>query len=355
MTPASTLPVWDPAVDDRFVCRSVRQVAPGTCTVVLAPMTPGAVRFDAGQFVTIDFDVDGGTVGRSYTIASPPTRPDRLAITVRRTTGGAVSPWLHGGGMAPGQVVRVGAPQGDFTMQAHPAQQYLLLTAGSGITPALSMVRRLYDLAEDCDVVVVHAQRTSEEVPYRRELETIADLLPGIRLHLLCSRAETDSGHVVAGRLSQPVLAALVPDAADREVLVCGPAGFLVDARAICAAVGCAADRVHHELFTLQGSSPPAGDPAGTSPAAEGFTVEFRESGVTVASSAEGTLLDAASRAGLTLPSSCAQGLCGTCKTTLVAGEVDMQHAGGIRPREIAAGKVLLCCSRPLTDVVVAC
>jgi len=74
---------------------------------------------------------------------------------------------------------------------------------------------------------------------------------------------------------------------------------------------------------------------------------------VTVECPADTTILDAAMAAGLTLPSSCAQGLCGTCKSTLLAGEVDMRHNGGIRPREIAAGKVLLCCSRPRSDLVV--
>ena len=84
------------------------------------------------------------------------------------------------------------------------------------------------------------------------------------------------------------------------------------------------------------------------------FRIEFRDHGVTVECAADMTILDAAAAVGLTLPSSCAEGLCGTCKSTLLAGEVDMKHNGGIRPREIAAGKVLLCCSRPKSDLVVA-
>jgi glycine betaine catabolism B len=83
------------------------------------------------------------------------------------------------------------------------------------------------------------------------------------------------------------------------------------------------------------------------------FSVEFARSGRTVACQPGTFILDAALRAGLTPPSSCGEGMCGTCKTTLVSGSVDMSHNGGIRPREIAARKILLCCSTPLEDLVI--
>jgi len=343
--------LWDPSADDAFVCQAVRAVAPGVRTVVLAPRRPSAVRFEAGQYVTIEFDIDGALVNRCYTIASPPTRPDRIAITVKRAGGGTVSGWLHDGGMAPGSVVRVGEPQGAFTLAAHPAPSYLLLTAGSGITPALSIVRTLYDLGTDRDVTLVHSQRRPDGVPYRDELDWMARHLPGLRIHYLCGDAAGDdpAAHVVAGRLGPDILARLAPDAAAREVLACGPASYRAEARAAVAATGGSPERFHQESFTFEaaGETTPDVRPAG------GFRVEFRDHGVTVDCPADTTLLAAAEAAGLTLPSSCAQGLCGTCKSTLVSGEVDMQANGGIRPREVAAGRVLLCCSRPLTDLVV--
>jgi ferredoxin-NADP reductase len=343
-------PPWDPSADDVFVCQAVRTVAPDVKTIVLAPSRPSGVRFEAGQYVTIEFDVDGIPVNRCYTIASPPTRPERIAITVKRTGRGAVSGWLHDGGMTPGVVVRVGEPQGAFTLAAHPAQSYLLLTAGSGITPALSIVRTLYDLGADRDVVVVHSQRRPDDVPYRDELDWMARHLPGLRIHYLCGLAGDDPlARVVAGRLGPDVLAGLVPDVAAREVLACGPASYRAAARTAVLAAGGSPERFHQESFTFEAVDQvtPAARPAG------GFRVEFRDHGVTVDCPPDSTLLAAAEAAGLTLPSSCAQGLCGTCKSTLVSGEVDMRANGGIRAREIAAGRVLLCCSRPLTDLVV--
>jgi len=339
-------PLWDPSTDDVFVCQAVRAVAPDVKTVVLAPSRPSAVRFEAGQYVTIEFDIDGTAVNRCYTIASPPTRPDRIAITVKRTGRGTVSGWLHDGGMTAGTVVRVGEPQGSFTLAAHPASSYLLLTAGSGITPALSIVRALYDLAADRDVTLVHSQRRPEDVPYRDELDWMARHLPRLRIHYLCA---DPAARVVAGRLGPEILARLVPDAAARETLACGPASYRADARAAVTAIGGSPERFHEESFTFEAAeeATPDARPAG------GFQVEFRDHGVTVDCPTDTTLLAAAEAAGLTLPSSCAQGLCGTCKSTLLSGEVDMRANGGIRPREVAAGRVLLCCSRPLTDLVI--
>jgi ferredoxin-NADP reductase len=349
---------WDPSVDDTFVCQAVRSVTPDIKTVVLAPSQPSTVRFEAGQYVTIEFDVNGLAVNRCYTIASPPTRPERIAITVKRTGEGTVSRWVHDGGIAPGTLVRVSEPQGDFTIAAHPAPSYLLLTAGSGITPALSMVRMHYDLAAECDIVLVHSQRRPAEVPYRDELEWIVRHVPGLRIHYLCRDAAGDGPHrnVVAGRLGPDVLASLVPDATTREVFACGPSSYREAARTAASAIGCAPHRFHEESFAFEepGRGIPVAQPIERDESLRSFRVEFRDHGVTIGCEAGTTVLEAAKAAGLTLPSSCAQGLCGTCKSTLVAGQVDMCHNGGIRPREIAAGKVLLCCSRPLSDLVVS-
>ena len=341
-------PPWDPSIDDAFVCQAVRTVAPDVKTIVLAPSRPSAVRFEAGQYVPIEFDVDGTPVNRCYTIASPPTRPERIAITVKRTGRGTVSGWLHDGGMTAGTVVRIGEPQGAFTLAAYPAPSYLLLTAGSGITPALSIVRTLYDLGADRDVVLVHSQRRPDDVPYRDELNWMARHLPSLRIHYLCGDVAGDdpAARVVAGRLGPDVLAGLVPDADAREVLACGPASYRAVART---ATGGSPGRFQEESFTFEAVDQvtPNARPVG------GFRVEFRNHGVTVDCPPDTTLLAAAEAAGLTLPSSCAQGLCGTCKSTLISGKVDMRANGGIRPREVAAGRVLLCCSRPLTDLVV--
>ncbi len=351
---------WDPDVDDVFVCAAVRKVAPDTATIVLAPRHDSSVTFAAGQYVTIEFAIDGRQVSRCYTIASPPTRPERLSITVQRAASGAVSPWLHDGGLTVGSTVRLGPPQGEFTLERHPAPAYLFLTAGSGVTPALSVLREAYDLASDIDLVLVHSQRRASDVPYRRELDEITSLLPRVRMHVLCSAPDpadpTDHPVATRGRLDADLLARLVPDLAEREIFICGPDGYRSDARAAARASGAVDARIHEETFTLEPAAPtaPAAPADRTAPSGTGFRIEFRDHAASVDCVPGSSVLDAAIAAGLPLAFSCAQGLCGTCKSTLICGEVDMQHAGGIRPREIAAGKILLCCSTPRSDLVIA-
>jgi ferredoxin-NADP reductase len=337
------LPSWDPALDDVFVCAAVRAITRDVATVLLAPRHPGTVGFEAGQYVTAEFEIDGRPVQRCYTIASPPTRPERLGITVKRSAGGVVSPWLHDGGLRVGTTVRLAPPQGEFTLEKHPASSYLFLTAGVGITPVLSILREAHDLGTDIDAVLVHWQRRGSEVPYRRELDLIAATLPRVRLHFIC----TDG--FGAGRVDADVLPTLVPDLHRREVFVCGPDGYRDAVRAAAIAGGAAGAGIHEETFTFAA----APSPAVASGTTGGYRVEFRTHGVAVDCSAHTTLLDAALSAGVELSFSCTQGLCGTCKSTLVSGEVDMNHAGGIRPREIAAGKILLCCSTPRSDLVI--
>jgi ferredoxin len=131
--------------------------------------------------------------------------------------------------------------------------------------------------------------------------------------------------------------------------------------RAAALGAGVTAPRIHEESYTfdlVETIGEPAEAPgvvsADLSTGSETFAIEFTGRQTTVPCPPGSTVLEAAMSAGLDVPSSCTQGLCGTCKSTLTSGEVDMQHAGGIRPREIAAGKILLCCSRPLTDLVIA-
>ena len=350
--PGRPWPQWRPDLDDTFVCTAVRPVAPDVATVVLAPRDGGTVAFEAGQYVTVEFEIDGQPVHRCYTIASPPSRPERLAITVKRAAGGVVSPWLHSGGLAVGRTVQVGPPQGDFTLERHPAPAYLFLTAGTGVTPALSVLREAYDLGADPDIVLVHSQPRRGEVPYGRELDWIASMLPRARVQLVCRERDVDVPGVTRGRLDTELLTRLVPDAAGREVFVCGPDGYRAAARTAAVACGVAEHRIHQETFTYAPSAPRR--PAGVAESASGsYRVVFRDHGVEVDCPAGTTVLDAAITAGLSLPFSCTEGLCGTCKSTLLAGRVDLRHNGGIRPREIANGKILLCCSTPLSDLAI--
>ena len=350
--------------DDFDAWLEVRRIVPVTHDVtsfVFEAPAEWSGRFDAGQHLVLTLDVEGSQVERCYTISSPPTRSGTLAITVKRQPDGVVSPWLHEHVQA-GDRIRARGPYGEFTMQGHPSRliddspggKYLFLSAGSGITPSMSMTRALADSGSDADVVLVHSARTPADIIFLRELAALPEAGLDVRVNCVCEDdAVGDRWDAPLGRLSLELLHWVVPDATEREIFLCGPAGYMAATTGLLDAMGVDPDRVHRESFTV-------GDAAdlftGTDPAAEallGVRVELRASGRVVTCGPDSTVLEAVTSAGVMLRSSCRQGLCGTCKLTLIEGEVDMRHQGGIRPREIAQGSFLPCCSRPLSDLVI--
>ncbi len=385
-------PDWNPDVDDVLVVRAVRDETHDVRTFVLAPRNPARFRYLPGQFITLDIEIGGETINRCYTLSSTPTRPDAVSITVKRVPGGPVSNFLHDT-LKPGSTLRAVGPMGDFSCfePGNGATRYLFLSGGSGITPLMSMSRAFHDLAEPRDIVFVHAARSPADIIFRDELELMARNQPGhFRFAPVC---ETDSPmqpwHGLRGRLNLGLLNHIAPDYKEREIFVCGPSPFMAAVRSMLKEAGFDMSRHHEESFNFEelaaaepevaaevvvaeakeaarapqpapeavpapepvpASAPPAPEPA--APAVV-YKVSFAKSGRTIECSSDMFVLDAARRAGVRLPSSCSKGLCGTCKSKLVSGEVEMKHQGGIRQREIDAGMRLLCCSKPRSDLVV--
>lgn len=344
-----------------LICRQVHTVTSDVKTFLFEPEQPAIFAHEPGQFVTLKLQIDGREIDRCYTISTPPTRPRLLGITVKRQLGGVVSNWLHDT-MTPGRRIEADGPLGIFTTTLHPADKYLFLSGGSGVTPLMSMTRTLYDLGSDADIVFVHSARTPADIIFRHELDAMASTAPGVRVaHVVERDSVTEPWTGLRGFLGPEMLRLLAPDLAEREIFCCGPAPYMTAVRRMLIDAGFDMQRYHEESFSFSDlavqeiAAPAAGTPAdqGVVPETTTFSVEFTRTGRTFVCGAGQNVLDAAFEAGLTPPSSCTQGMCGTCKTTLVSGTVDMQHMGGIRPREIAQGKVLICCSKPTSDLTI--
>ncbi|WP_342151531.1 hybrid-cluster NAD(P)-dependent oxidoreductase [Methylorubrum sp. SB2] len=353
---------WDAEADDRLVCLAVRDETHDVKTFVLAPKEPRLFAYAPGQFLTFSFEIGGETIHRCYTISSTPTRPHAVSFTVKRMPGGPVSNWLHDN-LKPGDTVRALGPMGDFSCFQHPAPKYLLLSGGSGVTPMMSMARTFYDLAEARDVAFVHSARTPTDIVFRAELETMARLDKNFRFHAVCEADAPDEAWTgPKGRLSLDILRQVVLDFMDREVFVCGPKPYMDAVKAMLKDAGFDMARHHQESFDFgelpeaeQAAAAEAEKSLDAAPArgVRTFRVEFAKTRRVLECPEDTTVLDAARKAGIRLPSSCAKGLCGTCKSKLTKGTVSMSHAGGIRQREIDAGMALLCCSKPTSDLVV--
>ncbi|UOM34991.1 hybrid-cluster NAD(P)-dependent oxidoreductase [Acuticoccus sp. I52.16.1] len=311
---------------------------------LLAPEDGGRIAYSPGQFITLRVPgPDGEPVERCYTLSSSAAGERTATITVKKKPGGVLSGHLHAT-LTPGTSIEVFGPSGQFGPAAVD-EKYLLLSAGSGVTPMLSVIRTAADLGIDLDATFLHAARTEHDLIARDDLAAFARRLPRLRLLTVASRANgTWAGE--RGRLDTGVLGRLVSDLASRTVLCCGPEGFMAAMREACLALGVAPNRYFEESFDFGEVEVevPADGPL--------HRITFAKSGKTFDCPENLTILQAARLAGVPMPSSCAKGVCGTCKCMKTSGSVDMNHGGGIRDREVARGFILPCSSRPLSDIV---
>jgi glycine betaine catabolism B len=343
-----TLPAWD--ADNHLVCCHIANETHDVKSFFFRPEKPALFQFIPGQFITLELPIGGETILRSYTVSSSPARPHTISITVKRKVGGVVSNWLHNN-LKVGNRVAVLPIAGEFSCAHHAAEKYLFLSGGSGITPLMSMSRSFYDLAENQDIVFVHSARAPEDIIFHKELELMAFTQPKFRAAYICEKTDANWKQAT-GYLNIDILKQIAPDFLSREIFTCGPAPYMAAVRDMLKLAGFEMQHYHEESFNFEELS--ANIPNETpKTGGEGFSVELTKSGITISCAADQSVLDATRDAGLRLPFACSQGLCGTCKSKLISGKVDMKHNGGIRPREIEQGLFLPCCSKPLTDLVV--
>lgn len=313
-------------------------------------------RYKPGQFVTLELPVAGGPVMRTYTLSSSPSRPFSIAVTVKAQAGSIGTRWMFDN-LVPGSHVKAYGPGGDFTHHNHPSGKYLFISAGSGITPMMSMLRWLNDCAPWTDVAFVNCAKRPEEIIFRKELELLGNRMPGLTLGFLIeerSSRESWFGHM--GRIDAVRLPILSPDFREREVFCCGPEPFMRAVRGMLEAAGFDMAHYHQESFGAPPVevAPPFADAAdaGEDRPVEAVTaIRFSVSEADGECLAGQTVLQAARSSGVRIPAACEFGLCGTCKVRKISGSVEMSHNGGILDHEIDEGYILACCSKPLTPL----
>ncbi|MEU6034238.1 1,2-phenylacetyl-CoA epoxidase subunit PaaE [Actinomadura sp. NPDC047616] len=311
--------------------------------------------FRPGQFLTLRRVVDGREERRSYSICAPAGAAPRIGV--REIPGGALSSWLvHQ--VRPGDLVEVLPPSGGFTPDLGRPAHHVLIAAGSGITPVLSIAASaLRDPASR--VSLLYGNRRSDTVMFADELADLKDAHPDRfeLVHVLSREpreAELFSGRLDAARL-RALLPLLLPVRDVDHWWLCGPFGMVTDARAVLAGLGVPDDRVHQELFHVDDVPPEPvrhldeRPPEGAGPATE-VTIVLDGRATTVTQPRDATVLDAAQRVRPDLPFACKGGVCGTCRARVVDGRADMRRNFALEPSELAAGFVLTCQATPATD-----
>jgi ferredoxin-NADP reductase len=289
-----------------------------------------------GQHLPISVDINGERLQRRYTLSSSPDQLARYSISVKRQTDGRVSSWLHQH-LQVGDALLAAPPDGDFHLGA--GGNLLLLSAGSGVTPMLAIARTLGLRGELGGVHFMHLCRNEADIPAFAELSALSQ--QGMRLTLILSQPNAH-WQGMSGRLNDAHLAQ-VEDLFKREVFICGPSGFMANATGRLRAFGLPASHIKQESF---------GGPIRSVTRAH-QVVQLRIGERVFWGNNQGTILDQAYKQGVALPCSCRAGICGTCKQTLLSGEVDHPDTPCITVAERAEGKILTCCAVPLTDLVI--
>ena len=320
-------------------------------TFDVPPALAGRFAFAPGQSLT----VRRGDERRSYSICAVKGRAPRIGV--REVAGGAVSGWLVRQVRA-GDVVEVQEPSGSFVPDLGAPGQHVLIAAGSGITPVLSIAGSLLAAQDSSSVTVLYGNRRSGSVMFADELADLKDTYPGrICLVHVLSR-EPREVELFNGRLDAAKLRALLPVTVDVDAVdhwwLCGPFGMVEDAIGLLTELGVPRRRIHRELFYVEDEPPP---PAGhaEAPAGPGAEVtvllDGRRSTITVPAGTP--VLDGAQRARPDLPFACKGGVCGTCRARLVEGEVTMRRNYALEQEELDAGYILTCQSLPASPSVI--
>ncbi len=300
-------PLWS-ARELRGRILDVRRETEDSATLVIKPGWGFSFDYQPGQYIGIGLLVDGRWRWRSYSLTSSPAEtsgsgsPRTVTITVKAMPEGFLSSHLVAG-VEPGTIVRLDAPQGNFVLPDPAPPSILFLTAGSGITPVMSLLRTLVRRNQIGDVTHLHSAPTESDVMFRAELAALADSQPGYRLQVRETRRQ--------GRLDLASLDREVADWRERQTWACGPEGMLTAAQKVWSSAGIG-DRLHLERFAVSKAAP----------AGAGGTVTFARSGRTVAADAATSLMDAGEGAGVQMPFGCRMGICQSCVVSLVDGHV---------------------------------
>ncbi len=348
--------IWQDS--ETLECVSVVPEMANTASFTFRAPSGSMFAYHPGQFLTLEIPAPGqpgGVVHRTYTISSSPSRPRSITITAKAQPDSIGTRWMLDN-LQPGMRIKTIGPAGLFSNVESTAGKYLFISAGSGITPMMSMTTCMWDEGRDLDIVFINCAKRPSEIIFRQRLEHMASRTPGLDLKFVVEepdRYRPWTGY--QGQFNQLMLGLMAPDYLEREVYCCGPEPFMQAVRDALVGLGYDMDNYHQESFgapvETEADQPELDDviPDDDSKA----EIVFASSGVTAKVAETDTVLAAARSVGLNIPSGCTFGVCGTCKVRKTAGEVHMVHNGGISEDDIEAGYILACCSNPIGKVEV--
>jgi ring-1,2-phenylacetyl-CoA epoxidase subunit PaaE len=327
----------------------------------LAFRVPASLREDygyaPGQYLTLRTTIDGEEVRRSYSICSG-LDDDELRVVIKRLAGGAFSGWVSES-LRAGDSLDVMTPDGRFGVPIDPGSSRTLVAfaAGSGITPVMAILKTVLR-RETGRFFLFYGNRTTADIILREQLEDLKDrYLARLAVFHVLSREQQDipmlNGHLDVDKIGV-LMRGVVPVSSVDQAFICGPQPMIEGLGTALIELGLQRERVHIERFTPGVSGRPRPVPIPPSAPAKAIASVISEGARFEFPVADGeAIIDAAIRAGRSLPYSCRGGMCCTCRARLVEGRVEMAVHYSLEPWELQAGYVLTCQSRPMTERVV--
>lgn len=303
--------------------------------------------FKAGSHINIELEIEGVVVNRTYTLSSSPKQRDVFSITVKRVAGGLVSNWLFSH-LHQGDTILVSQPQGQFVLPYQPPGRLLMLSAGSGITPLMSMLRYLSHTGNQSEITFLHYARSVDDLIFGDELKSLAAKHQNVSLHFVVEKNQASNksagSSLLEGRINPEQLSALVPDLASQEIYLCGPQPFMEATIGMLDQLNFNPSQLHQEHFSA--------DLSLAKQLAYSAQLTFSASELSAQSAVSKTILEEAEALGLSPASACRMGICRTCQckkqsgvtVNVVTGEESSENDDYILP----------CVSVAKTDTVVS-
>lgn len=317
--------------------------------------------FRPGQYVTVRASIDGREVRRTYSICSVPGVPT-LTVGVKRVDAGAFSTFANTQ-LAQGDRLDVMPPEGRFGVELGGSHSYLLIAAGSGITPMMSVARGVLEHEPHSQVTLVYGNRDTASIMFREALDDLKDRFLGRLSVLHClsregHEVELLNGRIDAARVRDLATSGVIDPLGADAILLCGPGDLIDTVSDALLTLGVDANAIRTERFTPADGVPdrPAIAEATRRMTQEGVPVEVILDGVRrqfVIANPKTTVLEAAKDAGIELPHSCTAGMCCTCRCQIVQGSTDMAANYSLEDWEIQKGFTLACQSRPTSERLV--
>lgn len=346
---------WD-SNTQKLICTIIVEETSNVRTYTFQSEKNSWFSYKPGQFITLELPVidknssNNEPLLRTYTLSSSPSRPLSISVTIKAQPDSIGSRWIFDN-LKVGDKLKAYGPAGQFSFFNQPSDKYLFISAGSGITPMMSMTRWMFDYGTSMDINFISCSNSPEDILFKNELKHMANRLPDVSVSWVVDNDPKNIWSGYKGRFNKLMLGLIAPDYMERDVYCCGPPPFMHAVKAALFDSGYDLHRYNEESFSSPIPQETTDEFEALMEKGREYKISFNKSKIETSTNCSETLLTIAKRSKIAIPSACGFGVCGTCKVKVNKGKTHMVHNGGISEKEIEQGYVLACCSQAMEDV----